>query len=550
MNASTHTEFAVDEFIDADDSRLTEVTVFTSQAYVKRRADLRTAPGLNRYQFELLAYKVDAESVQARVFGEGEILSVQHRTVPAKVFPQERLQQLVQQKETLLLQLKTLKSRQAIKDKQIAFLDGVVQFSQTEIPKKLKTEMPTTADLKSMLEFLGSNFEDLSKAALDIEKKMIDLDKDLAVIEQQLKDLRGPRIKLRNVIEVLFNATREQKAEIELCYVTTDASWEPVYKVEVPEDFSRVGLTMFARIEQKTGEDWSDVKPSVSNAVPMQGTALPVVGSWNLKLPPKQPMPLAMPMAAMAAAPPAEETEVTEDEVMFDALDDLDVGAKMPESEYQQAEQQELPLAFEYHLKQAVHLASGGGDTLLPLFSRDLSGDFFIYTAPKIDPLGYLVCQITADSALLPGRLNVHFGGRFVGGTQLSEKRAGEELLVNLGVETGLKVRREKTVDKVAETFFGKVERAHKARELEFIITIENLKDLTMTLHVLDAVPVSRTDRIQVKGLELSPKPSVTDYQQHEGVMQWDLKVEPRSTQQVVVRFFVKHPKDLEPQGL
>ncbi len=550
MKASTHTQYAGDEFIDAAGSRLTEVTVFTSQAYVKRHAELTAAAGLNRYQFELLAFRVDAESVQARVFGEGEILSVQHRMVPVKAFPQERLQQLNQKKETLLLQRKALKSRQTIKDKQIAFLDGVVEFSQTEIPKKLKTEMPTTEDLKSMLEFLGSHFEDLSEAALNIEKKVRDLDKELTVIEQQLKDLRGPREKFRNVIEVLFNAAHEQTAEVEICYVTTNASWEPVYKVEVPEDLSQVGLTLFARIEQKTGEDWFDVKPTVSNAVPIQGTALPDVGSWYLKFPPKQPLPVPMPMAAMAAGPPPEEPEVTADEVMFDALEDLAGGADMPESEFQQAEQQELPLAFEYHLKQAVNLASGGEDTLLPLFTRVLSGDFFVYNVPKIDPLGYLVCQITADSALLPGRLNVHFGGRFVGGTQLSEKRAGEELLVNLGVETGLKVRREKTVDKVAETFFGKVERANKARELEFVNTFENLKDLPMAVRVLDAIPVSRTDRIQVKGLELSPKPSVTDYQQREGVMQWELKVEPRSTQQIVVRFFVKHPKDIEPQGL
>ena len=228
----------------------------------------------------------------------------------------------------------------------------------------------------------------------------------------------------------------------------------------------------------------------------------------------------------------------------------LDAAEMAPEASFQQAEQKELPLAFEYELPQQITLNSGDGETLLPLYTKMMEGKFFIHSVPRYDPLAYLVCRIQPDSALLAGRLNVHFGGRFVGGTTFSEKKAGQELLINLGAERGLKVEREKVTDKLAETFFGRVERSMAARELEYRIQIENLKDEAVTVELFDSIPVSKTDRIQVKGLELTPDPKVTDFQEREGVMKWEIRLEPKAVQAIRVKFFVKYPKDLQPHGL
>jgi uncharacterized protein (TIGR02231 family) len=235
---------------------------------------------------------------------------------------------------------------------------------------------------------------------------------------------------------------------------------------------------------------------------------------------------------------------VAEPEVLYDLAESA------PEAEFRQAEQRELPLAFEYGLPQSVSMDSGGGETMLPLYSKEMSGEFSIYAVPKKDPLTYLVYHSSPDSALLAGRLNIHFGGRFVGGTALSEKRAGEDLLINLGAERGLKVRREKVTDKLTETFFGKVDRATAARQLEYHIVIENLKDDTTRVWLLDGIPVSKTDKIQIKGVETVPEPTTRDYQQREGVMLWDIQVKPKSVQDIRIKFFVKHPKDSPPHGL
>ena len=77
-----------------DENRITEVVVYTDQAYLKRRIRVKAREALNRFMVEVQAYSVDVDSAQASVYGEGEILSVQYREVPVKYAPQEDVREL------------------------------------------------------------------------------------------------------------------------------------------------------------------------------------------------------------------------------------------------------------------------------------------------------------------------------------------------------------------------------------------------------------------------------------------------------------------------
>ncbi len=551
MRPTPDSQFVVDELLKADsDSQLSQVTLFTDQAWNKRIARRKAMPGLNRYHFELQAFHVDADSAQARVFGEGELLSVQFKAIPVKTHPNEQVQSLEQEKEKIGNEIKNLKSQKAVKEKQSTFLDGMLDFNQTELHKKIKTNFPTCQEIQDMIGLLGNQFQEFSDAILELEKSIKEKNKELTVIEQKLKQLKQPGKKQQNVIEVLFNSNKEQDISLEVSYTAGQASWEPVYKVEVEENLEQVKLTMFARIVQSTGENWSNVSLTISNAVPIKGMALPEPESWHVFIP-APPAPMGAAMFGAAAEPVEIAAGGMEEDFDGAVLEDLEETFEIPPAAaFRQATEKELPLAFEYNLSQPITHTSGAGDTLLPLFSKDLKGEFFVLCVPRKDSLAYMVCRAAQDQALLPGRLNVHFGGRYVGGSWLSDKKAGEDLLVNLGVDTGLKVKREMVTDSVSETFFGKVERSTKAREMVFTTTLDNMKDSGLEVHVIDSIPVSDTDRIQIKGVELTPEPTEWDFQEKEGVCKWIVNMQPKSVQKITCGFFVKHPKDIIPGGL
>ena len=540
---------------DGNENQITEVVVYSDQAYVKRQARIKAHQGLNQFLIQIQAHRVDKDSTQASVYGEGDILSVQYREMPVKDFTQSDIGDLVSQKEQLEHQRKILNNEKSVNGKQERFLDSVVGFAETEMPKKMKTQLPAPENLHTMLEFLAENLQKLSDKTLELERQIQDLDKEIAVIDRKLKQLVRPRGATQKAIEVIFESRKDQELTIDVFYIAENARWEPVYKVDVPLDLSRVDLTMFAHIQQKTGENWKDVQLSVSNAMPLKGAALPDMESWYLSLPSRNMLfgaarsDLSAATAMVAEAPVGKSPEVLED-ILEEEIGMGEEEAAVPEAEFIQAEQRELPLAFEYELPQRINMDSGDGETLLPLYTKKIEGRFFIHAVPKNDPLSYLAYLSSADSDLLTGRLNVHFGGRFVGGTALTEKRAGEDFLINLGVERGVKIRREKVTNKKSETFFGKVDRSSVVREMEYRIVMENLKAETVTIRLMDNIPVSETDRIQIKDVEFSPKPNIQDYQEREGVMLWDLELEPKAVKDIRIKFFVKHPKDNPPWGL
>jgi len=534
---------------EEDGNRITAVTVFTNQAQIKRQFTVNAQTGMNRYTVELTAFSIDQESAQAQVFGKGEILGVQYLQIPVKDIPQQKIRELDDEKRKLTQQKKTLIWKRESLQRQIRFLDSLTEFAEVEIPKEIKTEFPPMDRIEGVVGFLDIQYNRLGEQEQQLTEQIEEYDREITAVDRHLKSLRKSTSSDHKVIEVMFNSSEEQEIAIEVSYIARYAAWQPVYKIDVPAELEKVSLTLFSRIQQKTGEDWHDVKLSLSNALPVTSTELPDLNSWHLRQ-------AYAPVAAMAVGDVmmAGSANLEEATVVFDELSDAggfeELAAQEPQASYAQAEQKELPVAFEYDVPQNSSIESGDQDSLIPLSSSQLDGEFYHYAAPAVDQQAYLVCQTGGDRSLMSARLNIHFDGRFIGGTQLAEKKPGEDLLLNLGPQRGIKVSREKAVDKIAETFFGIVDRNSVARELQFRISVENLKDKTERIQIIDRVPVSTTDRFQVKGVEMKPEPTEQDWKKREGVMLWELDVEPGKTREITIKFFVKHPKGQSPTGL
>ena len=440
-------------------------------------------------------------------------------------------------------QRRTLEQENEVLNKQQRFLDSVIDFGEKEIPKNIKTAFPKTDDLKTMLLFLEENYKNLADENERLFRKIEETDDELTVLKMRLKQIRQPQQKLRKVIEVLFLGQEAHEISLIVSYVVQNAFWEPIYKADAPLDLSRLNLTMFARIRQTTGENWENITLAVSNAIPLKGAALPDLHTWRVGMP-KPVMPMAATM--MVGAVPQMRKKKRGKAHLVEETDLMAASLEEPEAQFTQAEEKKLPLAFEYQLPQQTDIKSGGDETLLPLYSKEVTREFYIYTTPAIDPLCYLVCRAEPDSTLLSGRLNIYFGGRFVGSAALTEKQAGEDLLINLGAERGVKVRRSKITDKTNETFFGIVDRMSTARTLVYRITVENLKDEAVRVRLTDRIPVSETDRISIKGIETEPAPTQKDYLKREGVMLWDFEMPAKGTHTIEIRFDIKHPNNIK----
>jgi uncharacterized protein (TIGR02231 family) len=519
---------------------ITDVVVYTDRAQVTRKGGADVAAGVNRLRVPITAFAVDPDAVTATVNGKGEIIAVQHIEMPVREASQEKVQTLEARIEALKQERRSRTDEKSALQRQEEFLRAVVDFSKTQVPIDLKTRMPETDELGRTLSFLDEGFSRLYQKIHAADQAMGDLDKDIRQVERELQDLRQPGQALQRVIEIQFNAASAQKIGLTATYVVSHASWSPVYRAAVPSDLSGVDLTLFSRIVQRTGEDWQGIALSVSNVVPLAGSRVPDAQSWWVDVPRPETRALrkAAPMAdTLAQAPLAQQA--------FEEGPEAEQGP----AAFADAARLRSELSFDYAFSEAVDVASGRGDTLLPVFTRRLTGEVYRYAVPRQSGLTYLVCEPQADRELLSGPLNVYFSGRYVGKMMLEEKKAGATFRLGLGADREVVVKREKVIDRRKETFFGKIERDSVVRELGYRIIAENLRDKPIALRIVDSLPVSRVDRIKVDELTLTPGPDEKNLHDRDGVVAWRLSLAPGEKQTLDVRFTLVYPKDLVPAG-
>ena len=400
-------------------SKIKEVTLFSGQAMVTREAFTTVQKGLNELFLEIKAFRIDKDSITAKVFGAGEIFSVQFKKIPLKESPRENIKTLELKINELRKAKRVLADTKEILNKKESFLTSLIDFSKTQVPQEIKTSFPNIEDLADTLLFLSSNFQRINVEKQSLDASIEEIEKEIKVLKDELNALRRPVKKVKKVIEILFNAEKEQKIRIVADYLTKNANWRPLYKVSVPMSLSEIGLTMFSKIHQKTGEDWNRVALSISNVIPLSGVSLPYLSSWLLDVP----------RTSAKAIGEARRFAAEEATQAVDMLNDKGyAGIPKKEATFAEAIKRELPLSFEYGIPQPIDIESRDKETILPLFTKKMQGDTYYYAVPKRSHLTFLVCKAKADKELLSGPLNVYFGGRYIGKTHLREKKGGRRI--------------------------------------------------------------------------------------------------------------------------
>ena len=315
------------ESLQTVESEIKKVTVFSNQALIERHATASVKKGFTDIRLPLQTFAVDSDSVTARVFGKGEVHSVQFKEIPTAEQPQQQIRKLEATLEQLTASRRELQDQRLVLKKQESFLDAFIDFSQSQIPRDLVTRLPKPEELNQTLGFLSAGYLKVFEELQQLDAQLEALERQIQVVEKELAARRGPDRQRLRVVEVQFLSEGDQTIRIETQYITRSAGWQPLYKAAVPAALSGVELTLFSRITQKSGEDWKQVQLAVSNVIPLRGARLPSLSSWLLDLPrPVDAQPRRSKLAAGEAAPAADQLAVSEEKAME------------PEAEFVQAE--------------------------------------------------------------------------------------------------------------------------------------------------------------------------------------------------------------------
>jgi hypothetical protein len=258
------------------DSKVSNVTLFLSGAQVTRTAQATLQPGITEITFTGLSESIDANTI--RLTGEGNftIISVNSRVNYL------RTQKTIKDEESLKIKKKQLEL--LLED--IAAQLGVLATEESLLKANQKigsTEKGTTTlELKSAADFFRLRFTELSEKKLTLSRKEQSTREELDRINEQLGEASKEDVKPTGEIMVQVIAKEPLAAKFKVSYLVRSASWSPEFDLRLDDISQPLELSRRAKISQNSGEEWKDIKLTLSTGNPNESGTEPRLSTWYI----------------------------------------------------------------------------------------------------------------------------------------------------------------------------------------------------------------------------------------------------------------------------
>jgi hypothetical protein len=176
----------------------------------------------------------------------------------------------------------------------------------------------------------------------------------------------------------------------------------------------------------------------------------------------------------------------------------------------------------------------------VPLASRKYKVDTFYEATPSLAETAYLKAVVRNGSELpiLAGPANIFVKGAFSGDAELQTTGPGGDLELPLGADEDIRL----THTVIPQTKTEGLIFTDDVTEYLVKIEIGNYKKRAVTVRVIDQLPKTNNEKIDVE--LLSAKPRAKKKPDADGLLYWHVDVKPGKTEQVFFRYRIKRPKD------
>ena len=527
------------------ESRIVAATVFPDRAEVLRVVEVALPAGPSTLVIENLPANLIAASVRVRGSADGALLigSVETKRHFEATLVHEAERRLLAELEALQDQRRGFDDRIAAARVQLSFITAIGR----EGPKLLNQQMAEgrfdPEALGQALGLLGRGAAEAFEAIRTAEVDKRALARKIDLVQRRLDKVRTGR-KASLVARVNLETERPVAARLELTYQVPGASWRPLYDARLDTESGTTQLVQIGEVRQGTGEDWSDVRLTLSTARPSVSARLPELDSWFIDFAypgrydgkrKRDKNEAELSLLRNALKPSMEAPNGSLDEAT------TVIGGDSRAAEPQIARVVASEFAATYRIPGAVNVPSDNEPHKFVVSERAFEAKLAVHTVPKIAPQAYLTATIVYDGAapILPGPVSVFRDGAFVGTSAMAMLRPGEEVTLSFGVDDKVRVDyRLETGQRSSEGLITK----HLRLERRYLIAVTNHHARAMDIAVLDQLPVPRDAAIEVALLRGSTKASERDVDQRKGVLAWRHSYQPGETRTIKFGYAVTYP--------
>jgi len=511
-------------------SDIKKVTVFLSGAQVTRTATATIPIGQTDLVFEDLSQNINSNSIQVKGTGDFTILSVKHQFNYLK--NQVKTKELIALEDSLESLNSSLLYQQSLLDvfnseKNMIIANQSIGGSNTGVK---------IDDFKAAAEFFRTRLSEINLKTITTNSKIKKIQENITKVNSQLSMFNSKRNTPSSEIVVSISSKIRTTGTFEMSYTVTGASWYPSYDLRATDVNNPISLSYKANITQTTGEEWKNVKLTLSTGNPAQNSSKPIIYPWYLYVyntydRGKNKSYLLSGTTKTTNAP----CMAKEEEKSGSAMEQLEMDASTG-ADYTTIE--ENATNFEFEISIPYTISSDGKTVIADIQNYTLPATYEYYCAPKLSVSAFLLAKVTGweDYNLLSGNMNLYFEGTYVGKSYLNVKDTKDTLDFSLGVDDNIVIERKKQKDYSSKQLIG----ANRKVSYAWEISIRNKKKTPITIVVEDQVPLSTDKQIEIeKGETKSAK-----YDETTGIISWKQTIKSAETQKLNFNYTVKYPKD------
>ena len=502
-------------------SKVERVIVYRSGAQITRTAKVNLTAGNNQLIISMIPSGIDESTLLLKSLQGSEITAVRTRLNASKDFEEipefkkykTTLEQLQSKREGEQLIFDTWKDEESLllSNKKVSGENSGLQVDQ----------LSKTADL------YRTRLLEVRRQMLESKNKLIVIDKDIAKAQAQLNEWSGrqPGFGTLEVIVDLYTG-KAGADNLELSYIDTRAYWQSAYDLKLESLNKPLSLVSKGKVNQTTGEDWKNVRLTLSTGNPPQHTAMPEVTPWFLYYLQQYYPGAAYDHATMDKMVVAQNRR---------ALNEVEAPAAPVTA-------RENFTMMEYAFPQPVDLPSGTKMQELKMQTQQVNADYKYFTAPRLDPRVYLVAYIPEweQYNFSTGQLSLYFEGTYIGNSVLNANDVDDTLRVSLGPDIAVSTKLDKVRDYNKTSFLS----SKKQIQSGWDIQVKNNKTTPIDIIVQDRIPLSTDSDMEIEvkelnGGKLSPG---------SGIVEWTATLRPGEQLKKRLAYVVRIPKDRKVQ--
>lgn len=555
--------------------KIDAVTVYRGQALVTRVIDIGGGGGLKEIVVTDLPPAVLSESLYAEADAGVEVRSVRYRQRAVAEDAREDVRKLEQTIRTLGDQLETNRGKMKQVDWERTYLDKLENYLAGTAVVENNKGVLNADTIAKMTEHLVTQRQKLGDDGRKLQLEARDLQEQIELKQRELGQLTARGNRTAREATIFVNAP-QNGGKLRVSYIVSNANWTPSYNLRASAGGGEVTAEYQASVQQASGEDWADVKMTLSTATP----ALVASG------PSLQPMALALsaPTGPSSASEELKQLGYKAAKEQFqNKRDELNrarqaagnftnqpisgtVGGTGGQQEFQSwngnmvladkainenAVREQLldvlstetltknkddrrpaptsgagteGVSVAYTLASRTSLPSRDDQQLIQIARSTCKADFARVATPVLSTYVYNEASVTntGEQLLLAGPSASYSAGEFVGRGVVPTTAVGQTFAAGFGNDSSLRTGRE-LVERKERTQGG-----NRVIEFTYRLTIDNFGKAPARVRLMDRIPTTKGNDIRVELIKpgtLSSDPVYLAEQKPHGILRWDVEV-------------------------